>query len=275
MGQDSNIEWTHDTLNLWWGCVAVHEGCDNCYAEIWSNRWNNDVWGNDKPRKEIASAWKNLAKFQRTAESNNEIRRVFVQSMGDIAEKSFPLIDKDGNLLPYKTGNLRDRLFKEIDEGKYPNLMFLFLSKRPSNYNKVIPEQWKKAPPQNVMFGTSPVNQATAHTLIPQLLQVNGKRFLSIEPMLDEIDLNINPESGECVGDPRELSYTERHTWLDHIHWVIVGGESGPKKRPFNIDWANRIRTQCYFWEVPFFFKQIDKVKPIPEEYMSREFYKN
>ena len=39
MGQDSNIEWTHHTANLVFGCEKVHEGCDNCYAEafLYSN----------------------------------------------------------------------------------------------------------------------------------------------------------------------------------------------------------------------------------------------
>jgi protein gp37 len=39
MAQDSKIEWTHHTANLWSGCTKVHEGCDNCYAETLSHRW--------------------------------------------------------------------------------------------------------------------------------------------------------------------------------------------------------------------------------------------
>src|SRR6201993_2176004 len=59
-------------------------------------------------------------------------------------------------------------------------------------------------------------------------------RFLSIEPLLEDlgkIDLEV-------------------------IHWVIVGGESGPGARPMDKAWVVSIRNQCRKAEVPFFFKQ-------------------
>ena len=43
---------------------------------------------------------------------------------------------------------------------------------------------------------------------------------------------------------------------LTDIHWVIVGGESGPKRRPINPAWVRDIRDQCLATGVPFFFKQ-------------------
>lgn len=49
--------------------------------------------------------------------------------------------------------------------------------------------------------------------------------------------------------------------------------ESGAGKRPFNPDWARSLRDQCKTAGVPFFMKQIDKVQPIPEDLMIREFY--
>ncbi len=67
--------------------------------------------------------------------------------------------------------------------------MFLLLTKRPSNINKYIPAEWEDGAPDNVMFGTSPVNQKTANKLIPQLAKVKGRRFISAEPQLGPIDL--------------------------------------------------------------------------------------
>jgi protein gp37 len=251
MAQNSKIEWTHHTVNLWWGCTKVHEGCDNCYAETLSKRWKNDVWGNDKPRKEIRSAWKDLLKYQDLAKEAGEIHRVFVGSMMDIFEKPMPLI---GAAIPeYTTGVLRDRLFGEINLGYYPNLLFLFLTKRPSNINKYIPFHWKENPPDNVMFGTSPVNQETSDKLIPQLLEVNGKRFLSVEPQLDSINI-------------------QGFLFNGGIDWVIQGGESGHHKRPFNLDWAYYLKQQCESTNTPYFFKQIDKIKSIPEDLQIRQF---
>jgi protein gp37 len=256
MAINTTIEWTDHTANLWWGCTTVHEGCMNCYALSLARRWGNDIWGNDKPRKKIKSVWTDLLKFQKAAKSANTIRKVFVGSMMDIFEKPMPLIDSNGEALDENTGDLRNKFFENISAGLYPNLMFLLLTKRPSNINKFIPEEWKTNPPANVMFGTSPVNQATSFTLIEQLLKVNGKRFLSVEPQLDKITLLPWLSSGE-------------------IHWVIQGGESGAGKRPFNTDWARDLKAECQATNTPYFFKQIDKVKPIPSDLHVREFPKN
>jgi protein gp37 len=59
-------------------------------------------------------------------------------------------------------------------------------------------------------------------------------RFLSCEPLISPLD---------------DLS-------LDGIHWVIVGGESGPGARPMKKTWVESIRRQCRAARVPFFFKQ-------------------
>lgn len=253
MAQNSKIEWTDHTANLWHGCTKVHAGCDNCYAEATAKRFGNDVWGNDRPRKEVKSVWNDLQKYQRLAKESNEIHRVFVGSMMDIFEKPTPLIDSKGDLfMEIDTGDLRKRFFLEIENNKYPNLYFLLLTKRPSNINKYIPENWKNNPPSNVMFGTSPVDQDTYKTLVNQLLEVNGKRFLSIEPQLDFISIPSDLYKG--------------------VDWIIQGGESGPNKRQFNIDWAYSMKQDCIDLNIPYFFKQIDKVKEIPTDLQVRMF---
>jgi len=254
MAQNSKIEWTHHTANLWHGCTKVHEGCDNCYAETLSKRWGNDVWGNDKPRKIINSVFNELDKFQRIAKEANEMQRVFVGSMMDIFEKPMPLIDSKGiEITNLNTGEIRDTFFKRISENRYPNLMFLLLTKRPSNINKYTPESWKQTPPENVMFGTSPVNQQTSEKLITQLLEVKGKRFLSVEPQLDSINI-------------------QGFLFNGGIDWVIQGGESGHHKRPFNLDWAYYLKQQCEATNTPYFFKQIDKIQEIPTDLQVRMF---
>ena len=254
MAQNSKIEWTHHTANLWHGCTKVHEGCDNCYAETLSKRWGNDVWGNDKPRKIINSVFNELDKFQRIAKEANEMQRVFVGSMMDIFEKPMPLIDSKGiEITNLNTGEIRDTFFFFFSENRYPNLMFLLLTKRPSNINKYTPESWKQTPPENVMFGTSPVNQQTSEKLITQLLEVKGKRFLSVEPQLDSINI-------------------QGFLFNGGIDWVIQGGESGHHKRPFNLDWAYYLKQQCEATNTPYFFKQIDKIQEIPTDLQVRMF---
>lgn len=308
MAQNSKIEWCHHTANLWHGCTKVHEGCDNCYAEALAKRWGNDIWGNDKPRKEIVSVFRDLAKYQKLAKDAGEMHRVFVGSMMDIFEKPMPLINSKGEkAIDWSDGSavctdqLRDRFFENIDNECYPNLLFLLLTKRPSNINKYVPESWKTSPPENVMFGTSPVNQETANKLIPQLLQVNGKKFLSVEPQLGPVSFNIPLRHFHMLlNDSFELDrwQNEREfNWTNYnvltgsmndvsrgnygaaagnpiIDWVIQGGESGHKKRAFDLNWARAMRDESTRAGIPYFFKQIDKVQPIPDEIMIREFPK-
>jgi len=249
--QNSKIEWCDHTANAWEGCVEVHAGCDHCYARVMSHRWGKDLWGNDKPRMIVKSFFTKLDLFQKLAAKAGEVHRVFINSISDLFERPMPLIDGKGETLNVNTGDIRNAFFMQIELGKYPNLLFLLLTKRPSNINKYIPESWKENPPANVMFGTSPVDHATAYTLVNQLIQVKGKRFLSVEPQLGPISL--------------------LH-WLPQIDWVIQGGESGHGKRPFNLEWAYDMQVQCDATNTPYFFKQIDKVQPIPEHMLVREF---
>lgn len=242
------------TINLWWGCTEVHEGCDHCYARILANRWGFSVWGIDNIRREIQSAFKNLSDLQKKAENENENHRVFIGSLMDIFEKPTQTFDFKNKVESGSTGELRDELFRRISAIEYPNLTFLLLTKRPSNINKYIPEEWKSYPPSNVMFGTSVVNQKTADTLIPQLLKVRGLRFLSVEPQLESLSLMKWLPSGE-------------------LHWIIQGGESGPGRRPFYTDWGRSLRDECKETGVAYFFKQVNKVIEIPEDLMIREFY--
>lgn len=260
MAQDSKIEWCKHTNNLWWGCVRVHIGCDACYAEVLDNRYHNknSHWGNDSSRMIVKSTFNNFIKYQKLAKEAGEIHSVFVGSMMDIFEKPMPLVDFNGKKLDGTTDDLRQKYFKEIVLNT-TNLRHLMLTKRPSNILKYIPEDWKNNPPKNIMYGTSPVDQETANTLIHQLLKVKGYKFLSVEPQLGEIILK--PE------------------WIDQsseekIDWLICGGESGPKKRPFDPDWARKLRDQCLDAGLPFFMKQWDKIKPIPDDLMIRQFPK-
>ena len=162
---------------------------------------------------------------------------------------------------PLTTSDSRDMFFREIV--RYPNLMFLLLTKRPSNINKLIPKSWLTEPPRNVMFGASVVDNASLRNVMRHLGKVNGATFLSIEPLLE--DLVDWPE----VFDNHELTNIPE--------WVIVGGESGHHARSFNPDWARRIQRYCSREvNTAFFMKQMGgkrkPFEPIPDDLMVREF---
>jgi len=102
----------------------------------------------------------------------------------------------------------------------------------------------------NVWPGLTICNQQEADEKIPVFLQVPGKKFLSIEPMLGEIDLS------EWMGrapHPVDCGHSYAFSVFDA---VILGGETGPGARPCHPDWIRSIRDQCAAAGVPFFFKQ-------------------
>jgi len=194
----------------------------------------------------IKSAFNDLDKYQKIFEKTGKRQIVFVGSMMDIFEDNKLLLNPIPNFTD--TNSLRNRLFTLIDSGIYNGIVFLFLTKRPQNISKY--ERWSNGQPENVWYGTS-ISSRKSIKYAEALKLSGGKRlFLSIEPqvgLISKIDL-----SG--------------------IGWVIQGGESGQKKRPFDLRWAVKMREICKAQNVPYFFKQIDKVQPIPKWMDVKEF---
>lgn len=221
MGQYSAIEWTDHTFNPWWGCTKVSPGCKFCYAETLSGRYGHDVWGPRATRRTFGEQhWQEPLKWQRNAQDQSRRMRVFCASMADVFEDSQSL-DVE-----------RQRLWTLIAET--PALDWLLLTKRPEHMQRLTP--WGNEWPNNVWAMTSVENQDLAEERIPALLEVPAVvRGLSVEPLLGSVDLT---------------------PWLDQIHWVIVGGESGSQARPMQPTWAYHVRDQCRAAGVPFFFKQ-------------------
>ena len=142
----------------------------------------------------------------------------------------------------------RNRLWDLIDAT--PNLDWLLLTKRPERIRFSIPGDWMDDPRPNVWYGTT-VESAEYESRILALHDTPGLvRFVSCEPLLGRIDL--------CS--------------LREMDWVIVGGESGPKKRPLNLDHAREIRDYCLENTIAFFMKQVDKIQPVPDDLMIRQF---
>lgn len=312
MAENSNIEWTNHTANLWWGCDKIRNNpcCDNCYAESLSKfRNKNRVWGHDVPRRGIKSIWKNLSKWQNTAASKGIKNLVFTMSMGDIFEKSMPLekpLHGPNGVLWTKTEELRNHLFAAISNNEFPNLIFQMLTKRPQNVNRMVPKAWLQSWPKNVWIGTSAGDQENIDRLVPELIKIPAHiRFLSIEPLLEAVDLssylayNCLYKAQKHTQVFHNATLREDQKWHgeidengvytavcdvchqqfedgNHIHQVIVGGESGPKARLMNIEWARHLRDQCKVVGIPFFMKQMGgKRKPfpsIPDDLMIREF---
>lgn len=261
----TKIEWTHGlngrvgrTWNPVAGCTVISPGCTNCYAMRMAARINKMtrgshyegltkiVNGNPVWTGKIASAPNNIINAPYGWKKPS---LVFVNSMSDIFHEK---IQRHEIL----------RLFEIM--GARQQHIFQVLTKRPISAQDWF--SWRERlvaakvpgvydcvwPLPNVWLGVS-VESSDYLYRIDELRQIPAAvRFLSLEPLLGPLE-NID---------------------LTAIHWVIVGGESGPGKRPVDLAWLRSIRDQCMAAGVPLFVKQIDKRIPIPDDLMIRQWPK-
>ena len=157
-------------------------------------------------------------------------RVVFVNSMSDLFHDDIPLA-------------YIQRVFATMRD--CPRHTFQVLTKRSERLAELAPHlPW----PENVWMGVSVEDARVLHR-VADLQSVQAKvRFLSLEPL---------------IGPLESLP-------LDGIHWVIVGGESGPQARPMRKEWVKDILRQCRSAKVPFFFKQWGGIR---KDLTGRELY--
>lgn len=288
MSENTKIEWCDHTFNPWEGCQKVGPGCDHCYAEARNRRFGKGVavnWGPGAPRRRTSAdnwdkpkrwnarpflecrscGWRGdqpgsvnglvVCPESRCASFDLALARprVFCSSLADVFDNEVDLL-------------WRRDLFRLIDNT--PNLDWLLLTKRIGNVPIMLRHIGVEKLPENVWLGATIVNQAEADRDIPKLLATPARvRFLSMEPLLGPVDLGRHlwkccgspvpghpgdgwmqpPDPPECCGD---------HQPVDALHWVIVGGESGPGARPMHPDWTRSLRDQCATAGVAFHFKQ-------------------
>lgn len=267
MAELSKIEWTDHTFNPWIGCTKVGPGCDHCYAERMDHRFGGGHWGPGAERRRTKPGnWEAVKKWNRKAAAAGTRARVFVASLADWADNEVPDV-------------WRADLWALI--AQCPDLDFLLLTKRIGRVADLLPWKENEQAWPNVWIGATVVNQDEADRDIAKLVAVPAAvRFLSMEPLLGPVKLpRVDFHCDLCGGtgklarfpkgtchhcdgrgsipaistDPR---FGTPATPMRFIHWVIVGGESGPGARPMAPDWARDIRDQCQAAGVPFLFKQ-------------------
>lgn len=283
---DSKIEWTEKTWNPTVGCEYVSEGCRGCYAarEAFGRLSKNPDYAGlavrpspgELPR--FTGELRMLPDRLKQPLSWRKPCRVFVNSMSDLFHPDVLKMVYEPTGRPFLA-----ELFAVMAQAQRHT--FQILTKRPKLMAMVFGSaqfrldvnamllrdgypvmrggmddpsfRW----PKNIWCGTSVEDQKTADFRIPQLLQVSAAtRFLSIEPLLGPVTLK------EWFGynDPNDDgAYAARGADDQEIHWVIVGGESGPQARPMHPDWVREIRDECVDAGVPYFFKQWGEWAPL------------
>lgn len=238
MSEKTGIEWTDHTFNIAWGCMKVSPGCQHCYADTLSRRYGHDVWGPAKTtgRRTFGEKhWRDPLKWNAAAERKGVQRRVFCSSMCDVFE-DHPTIDAE-----------RERLWPIIRAT--PNLDWQILTKRPERIAANLPADWGEGYP-NVWLGTSVESQEYADERIPHLVAIPAAvRFLSCEPLLGP--LTFRWASWNPVINANHLD------GLRQLHWLIIGGESGPGARPCGVEWIRTIIAECDEARVACFVKQL------------------
>jgi protein gp37 len=228
MGQKSAIEWTDATWNPVTGCTRVSAGCDNCYAATLATRLLSDIYLARAPQvpSDITERDPFAVRLwpERVQDPLNwdSPRHIFVNSMSDLFHKDVP-----------------EEYVREIFEVMIVASWHVYqvLTKRPGRAKRFILRNGdlfeRGIVPPHIWIGTSVEDQASVHR-VRQLRQVPASiRFLSCEPLIGPIEFDS-----------------------DGIHWVIVGGESGIRRRPMDPVWVRDIRDRCLSAGIPFFFKQ-------------------
>lgn len=286
MGDNSAIEWTDATWNPTTGCTKISEGCRHCYIDrtplfrigVASPRGGGEPI---PPRRfdseEVGGTTGVMLHPERIDQPLRwkKPRRVFVNSLSDLFHDDVPMpfiaqVFAAMALAPQHTFQVltkRPRRMRDL----LSNPMFwssvkghgLQLAARHHIYNVPL----SNYPAPNVWLGTSVEDQKACDLRVPLLVQTPAHvRFLSCEPLLGPVTLPFEEEVDGCScgagdsvgpGGPHEpgCGTVEGIAW-SRLHWVIVGGESGPQARPMHPDWARSLRDQCTRWGVPYFFKQ-------------------
>ena len=276
MGAGSTIEWCDHTFNPWWGCQRVSPGCENCYAETFAKRVGQKVWGPTSNRRFFGDKhWDEPMKWAATARKDRTRPRVFCASMADVFEDRSDLYDQ------------RARLWKLIKAT--PELDWLLLTKRPENFEKFLPwggcpdglickasqvdgiicaddecdadeeqDGWRSKPWANVWLGVTAEDQERADQRVEKLARTAAAvRFVSYEPALGPVNFRRWLEIARERRDDGSMSDWLRSGWRPEIDQIIVGGESGPGARPFDLAWARSVVDQCKAAGVACFVKQL------------------
>jgi protein gp37 len=217
MSDHSAIEWTDATWNPVRGCTKVSPGCAHCYAETFAERFRG-VAGH--PYEQGFDLRLVPAKLEEPLRWRAP-RMVFVNSMSDLFQHDVP----------------DDFIVEAVNVMRRANWhTFQVLTKRPARLAELLTTKLRVAAQcDHIWWGVSVEDRRHGLPRVDTLRQAPAAvRFLSVEPLLED------------------LGFIE----LQGIHWVIVGGESGPGARPMQQKWVVSLRDQCRAAAVPFFFKQ-------------------
>lgn len=217
----SKIEWLQggETWNPITGCSPISIGCMQCYAKRLAEGRLKGRYG--YPKKNPFAVTYHKDKLTQPL-GWRKPRNIFICSMGDLFHPQVDIFHL----------NEIFAVMKAIKRHRY-----LILTKRPERMLDLLPRLIGKSSTPHIFFGISAENQETLDERMKFLLKVNGRIFVSLEPLLAPVHLS------------------REH--LIHLDWVIAGSESGTNARWYDWEWFCALKKQCVDVGVPYFLKQI------------------
>lgn len=217
MSVQSTIEWTDATWNPVRGCTKISPGCKHCYAERFAERFRGVPGHPFEQGFDLRLVPEKLSDPLRWTSP----RMIFVNSMSDLFHEGVP-------------DEYIETVARVMLSAKWHT--FQVLTKRSLRMRDLLLTKLRfAAQAKNIWWGVSVEDKQYGLPRISHLRESGAAvKFLSVEPLLEDLG-NIN---------------------LSSIHWMIVGGESGPGARPIDVRWVRLLRKQCRKSRVKFFFKQ-------------------
>lgn len=206
------------------GCRKISEGCENCYAERMAERFPElqDNHGGFMPH---------FPKKQKSPPKNGV---VFVGNMTDI----FGVWNNNHTIYNWLYSLSKEAINLVLT--KRSGQLLDFMQWNALNDYPMIEDN------ENIWLGVTAENQCRLEKRTYDLSFWQGKRWLSAEPLLERIDLDVN------------IAYDNSTPIISTLDWVVVGAESGTNRRPCSLDWVRQIVRQCQTAKVPVFVKQLD-----------------
>lgn len=251
MSDKSAIEWTDATWNPTTGCDRVSPGCAHCYALDLAGRLKKMGQASYQTDGDPKTSGPGFALTLQPTRLEVPLRwsrprRVFVDSMSDLFHEAVPdnYLDQvfavmalaarhTFQVLTKRPERLRAYMNSISPSGdRYDDFQRALALRRLAS--RIRPDATVEWPLPNVWIGTSVENQRWTTRVDEIRAAPAAVRFLSCEPLLGPIE----------------------RLDLRGIHWVIAGGESGPKFRQVKADWIRGLRDQCARHGVAFLFKQ-------------------
>lgn len=227
------------------GCTPCSPGCDHCWAAAMTRRFEKTpLLGS--PKWPLVNS---------VGQYNGQIT-THPERLSVPMKRRKPTVFAVWNDLFHESvpDDFIERVFAAMEAT--PRHTYLILTKRPRRMSEFVNyPSGKHLTLDNVWFGLTVCNQEEADEKIPIFLQVPGKKYLSIEPLISPIWLPASALSRMGTGGRATNGSYCPGISTGGIEAVILGGETGPGARPMHPDWVRSVRNQCAEAGVPFFFK--------------------